>query len=294
MRGIRCSGCTQLTEHGLELVVELLPGHLVIGRVAQRDPPLFVDRHAVVRIRQIFRGEPEVDGMPCDIVEGKQRHEPGLEGLFASVHQALRLADHLDVAHRVRKPFHAKVKIVEPKRLLELCRILLFRNGQHGCAVVEHVVALGLVGAVGQPVGMLIVGRVGAAARNHDNIPLVGAALAVVFDNNLGHRGASRVGRQPGRPGVREQIRIDGRLVRSLTQIGARIHRGQSHLLHIAGHRFLVDRLTLTTQLGGDVPRAIIRVCRVDLVNAMFERLCWLLRISVPKMRAIDPSTRSF
>ena len=47
-------GCTDInchklfSEHGLEFIVELLLGHLVIGSIAQRDPVLFVDRGAVV------------------------------------------------------------------------------------------------------------------------------------------------------------------------------------------------------------------------------------------------------
>src|SRR6266700_3929686 len=63
----------KVIEHGLEFVVELLLCHLVIWCVAQGDLPFLVDGDSVVGIRQIFGGEPEVDGMMCDIPKREHR-----------------------------------------------------------------------------------------------------------------------------------------------------------------------------------------------------------------------------
>ena len=46
----------------------------------------------------------------------------------------------------------SEVEVVQPERLLVDRRVLLARQGEHGLAVVEHVVAADLVGSVGEPV----------------------------------------------------------------------------------------------------------------------------------------------
>ena len=161
----------QVIEHGLEFVVQLLLGYVIIGRIAQRDLPLFIDTNTIVRIRKVFGGEPEIDGVKSDILQRKHRCQFRLDGLFAFVHRSLGLADHLDIAHRVLESLHAKVKIVQPERLLELGRVGFSRDGKHRHAVVVHIVAPDLVGAVGKPIGMFVIsghqqqlGRIGSAA----------------------------------------------------------------------------------------------------------------------------------
>ncbi len=71
----------------------------------------------------------------------------------------------------------AEVEVVEPERLLEDGRVLLAREREHGLAVVEHVVAPDLVGAVGEAVRVLVarrreqqLGRVGRAAGDDDDV----------------------------------------------------------------------------------------------------------------------------
>ena len=56
------------------------------------------------------------------------------------------------------KSLHAKVKVVQPECLLELGRVRFFRDSQHCHAVVVHIVAPDLVGAIGKPIGMLVIG----------------------------------------------------------------------------------------------------------------------------------------
>ena len=97
----------------------------------------------------------------------------------------LGLADHLDVAHRVLEALHAKVKVVQSQCLLELGRVGFFRDSQHCHAVVEHIVAPDLVGAIGQPTRMLIIGgreqepgRVGRSSGDDDDAALVGFWLS--------------------------------------------------------------------------------------------------------------------
>ena len=86
------------------------------------------------------------------------RRELGLQRLLPPVHRCRGLADHLDVAHGVLEVGVAEVVVVEAERLLEPGVVLLVRDGQERSAVVEHVVAADLVGAVRQPVRVLVRG----------------------------------------------------------------------------------------------------------------------------------------
>ena len=93
------------------------------------------------------------------------------------------LADHLDVAHRELPGVAREVVVVDAERLLEDGRVGLLGDREHRLAVVEHVVAPDLVGAVGEPVRMLVVGRgeqqlggVGGAAGDDDDVGRVGLA----------------------------------------------------------------------------------------------------------------------
>jgi hypothetical protein len=96
----------------------------------------------------------------------------------------LRLAHHLDVAQRIVEIVAAEVEVVEREGLLKNGRVLVARERKHGLAVVEHVVATDLVGAVHKAARVLVArrreeqfGRVRGAARDdHD----VGALLAAV------------------------------------------------------------------------------------------------------------------
>ena len=58
----------------------------------------------------------------------------------------------------------AEVEVVDAERLLEDRVVALLGQRHDGLRVVEHVVPTHLVGAVGQAVGVLVVGRLGAGA----------------------------------------------------------------------------------------------------------------------------------
>ena len=196
-------------EQPLQLVVELLHGLLVRRGVADPHVPVTVKRDAILRSRQVLRREPEVNRMAGHVLERTLRRELGLERLLAAVHVGRRLADHLDVAERKFEVVAAEVEVVQPEGLLEDGRVLFLGERQHGLAVVERVVAPELVGAVGQAVRVLVVGRgeqqlgrVRRAARDHHDVGRVRLALALAFDLDLRHGGAGT-----DRSGAREPAR---------------------------------------------------------------------------------------
>ena len=117
--------------------------------------------------------------MARDFVKGAIRHKRGQQRLFGAIHARQRLADHLDVAHRIGKALHAEIEVVQRQRLLEHRVVGRQRQRQHGLAVVEHVVASDLTGAVGEAVRMAVVGRaqqqrggIGGAAGDDDDVGL--------------------------------------------------------------------------------------------------------------------------
>ena len=57
----------QVSQHRLELVVQLLVSHLVVGPIAQRDLAEIVDRDAIVGLGQVLGREPKIDGMAREI-----------------------------------------------------------------------------------------------------------------------------------------------------------------------------------------------------------------------------------
>ena len=135
------------------------------------------ERDAVLGAGQVLGREPEVDGVLGDLVERERRRELRLDRLLAAEHRRGRLADHLDVAHRVLEAGHPEVEVVDAERLLELRRVRLLRDRQDRRAVVEHVVAADLVGAVGEAVRVAVVGRreqqrrrVRGAGRHDDDV----------------------------------------------------------------------------------------------------------------------------
>ena len=109
----------QVTEHRLQLLVEPLLRHLIVRRVTQRELPVSVHADSIVRIGQVLRREPEVDGVSCDVIQQSERRELGLERFLAFVHLAHRLADHLDIAHRKLEPVHAEIEVVQRNGLLK-------------------------------------------------------------------------------------------------------------------------------------------------------------------------------
>ena len=95
--------------------------------------------------------------MPGNALERPLRRELGLAGLLAAEHRRLRLAHHLDVPERILEIVASEVEVVQAERLLEDRRVLVARQGEHRRAVVEHVVASDLVGAVGESARVAVV-----------------------------------------------------------------------------------------------------------------------------------------
>jgi hypothetical protein len=147
-----------LAEHGAQLVVELAHRNLVVRLVRQDNPPFLVDGHPIVGIGQVLRGQPEIDGVAGDIVQHALRHQGGQERLLGAVHAAERLADHLDIAHRIGEALHPEIEIVKSQRLLK--HRVVRRQGQreHRLAVVKHIVSSDLPGAVRKAGRMLVIG----------------------------------------------------------------------------------------------------------------------------------------
>ena len=190
-----------VVEHRLELGIEAFFGDLVVRRVAERDLAFAVDCDAVVGRGEVFGGEPEINGVTGDEVEREHWGEPGFDRLLAFIHRALGFSDHLDITHRKLKVLHAKIKIIQPKRLLVFRRIRFLGNRQHGLAVVIHVVPADLVGAVGEAVRVFVIRRhekeprgVCRTCGNDDDAGAEGLGFSVAIDHDFAHRIAGGVG----------------------------------------------------------------------------------------------------
>ena len=118
-----------------------------------------VERDPVLGHREVLGGEPEVDGVLGDVAEAPVRREHRELGLLALHRLRVRLADHLDVAGRPLVVVGGEVEVVDAERLLEDGLVELLRERDDRLAVVEHVVATDLVGAVGEPVRVPVVRR---------------------------------------------------------------------------------------------------------------------------------------
>ena len=94
-----------------------------------------------------------------DVGEAPVRRELRELRLLALHRLRVRLADHLDVADRPLVVVGAEVEVVDAERLLEDRVVRLLRQRDDRLAVVEHVVAADLVGAVGEAVRVLVVRR---------------------------------------------------------------------------------------------------------------------------------------
>src|SRR5437867_12749826 len=106
----------QVLDLGLEPLVPLF----VVGRIRKPRLPAALHGHAVRRIRQVFRGEPEVERVLRHLVERPARRELGRA---RRQHVRVGLADERDVAERIFPVVRAVIVIVQGERLLEHGRI---------------------------------------------------------------------------------------------------------------------------------------------------------------------------
>ncbi len=178
----------QMAEHGLQLPVQALRGLLVGGLVGQLDAAVWRERDPVVGARQVLGREPEVDAV-CAATSS--RLNVGASFVSSGFSPLNICASDLPTIWMLpsgkREIIAPEVEVVEAQGLLEHRRVGLLGDGQHGDAVVEHVVAADLVGAVGQAAGMPVVrrreqqlGRVRGPGRDHDDVSPVGDRVAVL------------------------------------------------------------------------------------------------------------------
>ena len=178
-------GEADVVEQLLQLVVQPV-GLVVVGRrVGEVDVAVAVDGDPVVRLGEVLGGEPEVEGVAGDLGQREVRGQLGELGFLALHRFGVGLADHLDVAGRPVVVGRPEVEVVEPDRLLEDGVVGFLGQGDDRLAVVEHVVAADLVGAVGEAVGVLVVrraqqqlGRVRRARRHDDDVAGVDLGVA--------------------------------------------------------------------------------------------------------------------
>ena len=194
--------------------------------------------------------------MPGDLVERALRREAGLERLLAAVHVRRGLPDHLDVAEREVEVARAEVEVVEPERLLEDRRVLLLRQRQHRLAVVEHVVAADLVGAVREPGRVRLARRgeqqpraVGRAAGDDDDVARVRLALAAAVDDDPRDLAAVRARLEPHRLGVGQHRHVGALERRPDAQhlgVGLRVHQAREAVARGAPHAVAVRHVVLS------------------------------------------------
>ena len=191
-----------------------------------------------------------------DLLQRERRRQLGHQRLLAAVHLGHRLAHHLDVPHRELPLVAGEVVVVDAEGLLEDGRVGLLGDRQHRLAVVEHVVAPDLVGAVGEAVRVLVVGRaeqqlgrVRRAAGDDDDVGAVASRAAPSRSTtHLGDRGPGRVGAQRHGRGVGQQRDV-GVLERgSHAQhlgVGLGVHQAREAVAGRAAHARAVGHVRL-------------------------------------------------
>src|SRR5713101_2037250 len=100
----------------------------VIRCVVQNDFPVAVNGDAIVGVRQIFRSDPEAEG----VLGHEVQSPPWSNGWGAGgERRSIELRDKGDVAHRMVPLLRAKVEIVYRERFLVLRGIRTLREREH-------------------------------------------------------------------------------------------------------------------------------------------------------------------
>src|SRR5215472_5945453 len=144
-----------LLHQALKLGDQPLVTLFVIRLVAEDDVTVAVYGHAIVRIRQVFRGEPKVKRVLSHDFE----REAGSDGRRARLERfPIQLADKRNVAHGVVPLFRTEVEVVDRERLLKDRRIRALVNSHEDRINVPHVVPSDHVRTVCQAVWVFVVG----------------------------------------------------------------------------------------------------------------------------------------
>ncbi len=128
------------------------------------------------------------------------RRQQGELGLLALHRLRVRLPAHLDVPERPFAAVPGEVEVVQAEGLLEHRVVALLAQGDHGLAVVVHVVAADLARAVGQAIRVPVGSRpeqdggaVGGPGRDRHDVGLVDLLAAAPADHH-GRDGSGRPG----------------------------------------------------------------------------------------------------
>jgi hypothetical protein len=213
-------------------------------------PP--IERHPVVRIRQILRRQPEVHRVLGHQVErppGRDRGCPAPQGV------GVELADERDVPHRVLPLRRPEVEVVQAKRLLEDGRVRAAGDGHQDRVHVAHVVPPDHVGAVGEPARMPVAGRpqqqrrrVDRACRHHHHVRRVGFDRVAPLHHESRHLAAGRAGLELRDVGVGQQrhVRIrEGRVDRDHLRVGLGPHQARVAVAGLAADAATAPRVAL-------------------------------------------------
>src|SRR5690348_15868027 len=220
-----------------ELVVE--PGGLGgVGRgVGQVNAPVAVHGHAVAGLGHVLSGQPEVHGVTSHVRQAPVRRQQGELGLLALHRLRVRLPGHLDVPERPFAAVPGEVEVVQAERLLEHRVVALLAQGDHGLAVVVHVVAADQARAVGQairvPVGRRPEqdgGTVRRPGSYYYDVGLVHILLPVTVDHDGGDGPAARIGLEAPDFGVDQQgdvFLIQDRAHRDDVRVGLGVYQAR-------------------------------------------------------------------
>ena len=130
----------------LQLRLQTLVRFQIVGRITQNNFSVAIDADAVVRVRQIFRSQPEIERVLGHQFQGEIRRDGRGTGPQGN---CVELAHERYVAHRVRKVVRTEVEVIHAKCLLKDGRIRALGNRHHHRVRVAHVVTTDRVRAVG-------------------------------------------------------------------------------------------------------------------------------------------------
>lgn len=173
----------------LKLLLQSLVAFAVIFRVTELDLPVFAHCDAVIRIGEVFRRQPEVDGVVRHVVQDESRSGKGGIGFE---HIAIGFSEHLDMPQRILRIGSAEVKIVDRHRLLKLRGVGLSRQSDHRGIVMAHVMSADAIGAICKAGWMLRRGRaqkerggIDRPAGDDHDVALVDFLVAMMPDDDL-------------------------------------------------------------------------------------------------------------
>src|SRR6516162_8792603 len=131
-------------------------GLLIVWRVAEDDVSLTIKRHAVVRVRQIFRREPKTHRVLRHEIKRPSRSDCWRTG---RKRHAVEFGNEGEMPHRKFPILRTKVEIVHREGLLVERWIRAFGKRQHYGIDVAHVMAAHYIRTVGDTARMLFVCR---------------------------------------------------------------------------------------------------------------------------------------